>query len=89
MRIKNSKQQIIPCDQEPAATMTQQRLAAIDVGTNTIRCIIVEVDEKIGFRVLDDEKSTVRRDLDSSMGTCPRSPVAHGENHSRARRIVH
>jgi exopolyphosphatase/guanosine-5'-triphosphate,3'-diphosphate pyrophosphatase len=60
MRIKNSKQQIIPCDQEPAATMTQQRLAAIDVGTNTIRCIIVEVDEKIGFRVLDDEKSTVR-----------------------------
>ncbi|MDF1581475.1 MAG: Ppx/GppA phosphatase family protein [Desulfuromonadales bacterium] len=40
--------------------MAQRRLAAIDIGTNSIRCIIVEVDEKTGFRVLDDEKSTVR-----------------------------
>ncbi|MGW8312180.1 MAG: Ppx/GppA phosphatase family protein [Desulfuromonadales bacterium] len=40
--------------------MSQPRLAAIDIGTNSIRCIIVEVDEKSGFRVLDDEKSTVR-----------------------------
>jgi exopolyphosphatase/guanosine-5'-triphosphate,3'-diphosphate pyrophosphatase len=40
--------------------MNQERLAAIDIGTNSIRCIIVEVDEKNGFRVLDDEKSTVR-----------------------------
>lgn len=40
--------------------MTQQRLAAIDIGTNSIRCINVEVDEKSGFRVLDDEKATVR-----------------------------
>jgi exopolyphosphatase/guanosine-5'-triphosphate,3'-diphosphate pyrophosphatase len=41
-------------------TMTQPRLAAIDIGTNSIRCINVEVDEKSGFRVLDDEKTTVR-----------------------------
>jgi exopolyphosphatase/guanosine-5'-triphosphate,3'-diphosphate pyrophosphatase len=40
--------------------MSLERLAAIDIGTNSIRCIIVEVDEKNGFRVLDDEKSTVR-----------------------------
>lgn len=40
--------------------MTQQRLAAIDIGTNSIRCITVEVDEKTGFRVLDDEKAQVR-----------------------------
>lgn len=40
--------------------MTQARLAAIDIGTNSIRCIVVEVEEKRGFRVLDDEKSTVR-----------------------------
>ncbi len=40
--------------------MTQQRLAAIDIGTNSIRCINVEVDEKSGFRVIDDEKTTVR-----------------------------
>ncbi|MGK2905713.1 MAG: Ppx/GppA phosphatase family protein [Desulfuromonadales bacterium] len=60
MRTKNSNQQIMPCDREPVAIITRQRLAAIDIGTNSIRCIIVETDEKAGFRVLDDEKSTVR-----------------------------
>jgi exopolyphosphatase/guanosine-5'-triphosphate,3'-diphosphate pyrophosphatase len=40
--------------------MAEQRLAAIDIGTNSIRCIIVEIDAKQGFRVLDDEKATVR-----------------------------
>jgi exopolyphosphatase/guanosine-5'-triphosphate,3'-diphosphate pyrophosphatase len=37
-----------------------KRLAAIDIGTNSIRCIVVEADNKGGYRVLDDEKSTVR-----------------------------
>jgi len=36
------------------------RLAAIDIGTNSIRCIVVEVDRVGKFRVLDDEKATVR-----------------------------
>ena len=36
------------------------RRAAIDVGTNSIRCIVAEVTETGGFRVLDDEKATVR-----------------------------
>lgn len=36
------------------------RLAAIDIGTNTFRCIVVEVDPQEGFRVLDDEKASVR-----------------------------
>lgn len=36
------------------------RLAAIDIGTNSIRCILVEVDPREGFRVLDDEKANVR-----------------------------
>jgi exopolyphosphatase/guanosine-5'-triphosphate,3'-diphosphate pyrophosphatase len=35
-------------------------LAAIDVGTNSIRCIVVEAAANGGFRVLDDEKATVR-----------------------------
>ena len=38
----------------------QKRLAAIDIGTNSIRCIVVETDEQGGFRVLDDEKAAVR-----------------------------
>lgn len=36
------------------------RLAAIDIGTNSFRCIVIEVDPLEGFRVLDDEKATVR-----------------------------
>ena len=40
--------------------MKQNRLAAIDIGTNSIRCIVVEVTKNGTFRVLDDEKATVR-----------------------------
>ena len=40
--------------------MKKHRLAAIDIGTNSIRCIVVEARESGGFRVLDDEKATVR-----------------------------
>ncbi len=36
------------------------RLSAIDIGTNSIRCIIVEADPQGSFRVLDDEKAMVR-----------------------------
>lgn len=36
------------------------RLAAIDIGTNSFRCIIVEADPCGTFRVLDDEKASVR-----------------------------
>ncbi len=40
--------------------MEKTRLAAIDIGTNSIRCIIVEVIAGGDFRILDDEKATVR-----------------------------
>lgn len=40
--------------------MKKHRLAAIDIGTNSIRCIVVEAGGRGGFRVLDDEKATVR-----------------------------
>jgi exopolyphosphatase / guanosine-5'-triphosphate,3'-diphosphate pyrophosphatase len=36
------------------------RLAALDIGTNSIRCIVVEVDKLGKFKILDDEKVTVR-----------------------------
>jgi len=53
-------------DKNVAATATtsspqkQTRLAAIDIGTNSIRCIVVEADVQSCFRVLDDEKAMVR-----------------------------
>lgn len=40
--------------------MKHNRLAAIDIGTNSIRCIVVEVTKNGKFRILDDEKATVR-----------------------------
>ena len=40
--------------------MKHDRLAALDIGTNSIRCIVVEVDKLGKFKVLDDEKATVR-----------------------------
>ena len=40
--------------------MNRNRLAAIDLGSNSVRCIVVEVDKLGKFRVLDDEKATVR-----------------------------
>ncbi|MBI5656229.1 MAG: Ppx/GppA family phosphatase [Geobacter sp.] len=40
--------------------MKPERLAAIDIGTNSIRSIVVEVDPTGATRVLDDEKVAVR-----------------------------
>src|SRR5690606_39033206 len=44
----------VPADGPPL------RLAAIDVGSNSIRLIIAEPDGEGGYRVLDDEKITAR-----------------------------
>ena len=41
-------------------TTNSNRLAAIDIGTNSIRCIVVEVGSNGKFKILDDEKATVR-----------------------------
>ena len=40
--------------------MKKKRLAAIDIGANSIRSIVVETDQDGTFRILDDEKATVR-----------------------------
>lgn len=40
--------------------MKRERLAAIDIGTNSIRCIVVEASPNGSYRILDDEKETVR-----------------------------
>lgn len=40
--------------------MDKKRLAAIDIGTNSIRCIVVEVYQQGRYTILDDEKTTVR-----------------------------
>lgn len=40
--------------------MRKSRIAAIDIGTNSIRCIIAEVSRDGKFKIMDDEKATVR-----------------------------
>lgn len=37
-----------------------RRIAAIDVGTNSVRCIVVEVPDRGPYRLLDDEKAYTR-----------------------------
>ncbi|HEY3309676.1 MAG TPA: Ppx/GppA phosphatase family protein [Desulfuromonadaceae bacterium] len=40
--------------------MQKSRIAAIDIGTNSIRCIIAEASKDGKFKIMDDEKATVR-----------------------------
>jgi len=40
--------------------MKKSRIAAIDIGTNSIRCIIAEASDDGKFKIVDDEKATVR-----------------------------
>jgi len=40
--------------------MKNPRIAAIDIGSNSIRCIIAEAAKDGKFRIMDDEKATVR-----------------------------
>ncbi|OGT97673.1 MAG: exopolyphosphatase [Geobacteraceae bacterium GWC2_48_7] len=40
--------------------MKKTRIAAIDIGSNSIRCIIAEVSKDGKFKIMDDEKATVR-----------------------------
>jgi exopolyphosphatase/guanosine-5'-triphosphate,3'-diphosphate pyrophosphatase len=40
--------------------MKKPRIAAIDIGTNSIRCIIAEASKEGTFKIMDDEKATVR-----------------------------
>jgi exopolyphosphatase/guanosine-5'-triphosphate,3'-diphosphate pyrophosphatase len=43
-----------------SATRKPQRLAAIDIGSNTIRLVVVEVDADGTYRVLDEEREQTR-----------------------------
>ncbi len=47
-------------ENQTASAVKYPRLAAIDIGTNSIRCIVIEMARNGDFRILDDEKATVR-----------------------------
>jgi exopolyphosphatase/guanosine-5'-triphosphate,3'-diphosphate pyrophosphatase len=44
----------------PAADTNPMRLAAIDIGTNSIRCVVAEVTGEGSYRVLDEEREMTR-----------------------------
>jgi exopolyphosphatase/guanosine-5'-triphosphate,3'-diphosphate pyrophosphatase len=71
-------------------TKKTERLAAIDVGTNSIRCIIVETDGEKRFKVLDDEKATVRlgEGLAASGSISPAAWIRAREAMLRMRKII-
>jgi exopolyphosphatase / guanosine-5'-triphosphate,3'-diphosphate pyrophosphatase len=71
----------LPGEQPPAASpeakpkrRRQRRIAAIDVGTNSIHMIVVEA-QRHGFRVIDKEKAMVQLGLGSLEGK-PLTPEA-------------
>lgn len=47
-------------DAPPASTAAGQRLAAVDIGSNSVRLLVAEVAADGTYRVLDDEKKTTR-----------------------------
>lgn len=70
--------------------MTKTRLAAIDIGTNSIRCIVVEVDQQGRYTILDDEKATVRlgENLASSGAISPAAFARAVDAMSRIRKLI-
>lgn len=70
--------------------MKKMRLAAIDIGTNSIRCIVAEVDPQGRFMVLDDEKATVRlgENLNKSGAISPAACARALEAVGRMRKLV-
>jgi len=70
--------------------MKKTRLAAIDIGTNSIRCIVVEVDQQGRFMVMDDEKATVRlgENLSKSGQISPAACARALESVSRMRKLI-
>jgi len=65
--------------QRDADPTQPQRIAAIDIGTNSIRLIVAEASPNGRYRVLDDEKEIVRlgKGLDST-GKLDENAMAHG-----------
>jgi exopolyphosphatase / guanosine-5'-triphosphate,3'-diphosphate pyrophosphatase len=45
---------------DAAVVSPPSRLAAIDIGTNSIRCVVAEVDPNGSYRVLDEEREMTR-----------------------------
>lgn len=70
--------------------MSKCRLAAIDIGTNSIRCIVVEVDQQGRYMVLDDEKATVRlgENLAASGAISPAAFARAVDAMSRIRKLI-
>lgn len=70
--------------------MNKKRLAAIDIGTNSIRCIVVEVDHQGRYTILDDEKATVRlgENLASSGAISPAAFARAVDAMSRIRKLI-
>ena len=44
----------------PSSDPLPMRLAAIDIGTNSIRCVVAETDGDGSYRVLDEEREMTR-----------------------------
>ena len=64
-----------PSEPAPPTVLTNGRLAAIDIGSNSIHMLVVERDVAGSFRVLDREREMVRLGK-SALGEGALSPKA-------------
>lgn len=80
---------LAPLPSEPASPAAW-RLAAIDVGTNTVRLIIAEAEGAGNYRILDDEKETSRlgRGLAATGALAPEAIDAAATTIAHMRRIA-
>ena len=70
--------------------MRQNRIAAIDIGTNSIRSIVIEIGAAGKYKILDDEKVTVRlgEGLNKSGSIAPAAWERALEALSRQKKII-
>ena len=65
----------------------ERRIAAIDIGTNSIHMIVAELRRDGGYRVVDKEKEMVQLGL-SSLGGAPMSEEAMERGVAAIRRMA-
>jgi len=73
-----------------AQSPVRRRIAAIDVGSNSVRLIVAETDGSGGYRVIDDEKDIARlgQGLESTGALRPERMARAGETIARMKRIA-
>src|SRR5262249_27849073 len=80
----------VSLDPKSADTAQPRRIAAIDVGTNSIRLTVAEIANDGRYRILDDEKETTRlgRGLETTGEMAPEAMARSAQAIARMKKIA-